>query len=397
MALTDWLVKLFIKDYNDIKQAAVRERYGKLAGIVGIITNVFLFILKIIAGSVFNSIAITADAINSISDAGSSIITIVGFKISIKPADDEHPYGHARAEYISGFLISIIIIQLGLELIESSVKKILNPEPVVFSYLTVVILLVSALIKLWQGKFNKTIGSRIDSAALKAAGTDSINDVISTISVLAAIIFAYATGIQIDGYMGIAVALFIIYSGIKLISETINPLLGHAPDKDLVEGLCKKILSYDGVIGLHDLMVHSYGPNKWYASVHVEVPSDQDLLKSHDIIDTIEKDVLAEWDIHLVIHMDPIVTDDELTNTVRGKVEQIIKELDPSLSMHDFRMVTGPTHSNLIFDVLLSVSYKERDEKIRDKIQKEVYKIDPTYNCVITLDRNYTSTTSINL
>ncbi len=388
------LIKWFIKDYQEISRPSVRMRYGWLAGIVGIISNLFLFTIKILVGTLFNSIAITADAVNNLSDAGSSIITLVGFKLSSKPADEKHPYGHARAEYITGFVVSVVILLLGIELIKSSFQKIVKPDPINFSYISVIVLAIAILVKLWQSIFNKTLGKRINSTALIATGTDSMNDVIATSSVLVATLFAKLTGLQIDGYMGVAVALFILYSGFKLVSETLNPLLGLAPDVSLTTNLEKRILSYSGVLGLHDLVVHSYGPDKCYASVHVEVPAHQDLLESHDLIDIIERDILTESNIHLVIHMDPIVTDDEVTNTLRQKVNEIVMDIDSELSMHDFRVVFGKTHSNLIFDVVVPTACKACDEEIRERISKEISKINPTYHSVITLDRNYTSTTN---
>ncbi|NMA66772.1 MAG: cation transporter [Clostridiaceae bacterium] len=389
--MTNWLIKLFVKDYKNIKDTQVRVRYGKLAGIVGIISNVFLFAIKLIIGIVFNSIAIVADAINNILDASSSVITMVGFKISGKPADKEHPYGHARAEYITGFIVSIIIMLLGLELTKTSIKKIFKPDPINFSYLTVIILVIAILTKLWQSRFNKDLGKRISSTALIATAQDSMNDVIATSSVLAGTLFAHFTKVQIDGYMGVGVAIFIIYSGYKLVTETLNPLLGLAPDPNLVKSLEKKILSYPQVLGLHDLEVHCYGPNKKYASVHVEVSAKEDFMESHDVIDKIERDVLKELNIHLVIHMDPMVTDDELINELRRKVNDILKNIDDKLSMHDFRLVDGKTHNNLVFDVVLPPSYSDKGEQIREQIQKEIFKINPSYYAVITFDRNYIS------
>ena len=389
--MTDWLVKLFIKNYENIGSTQVRAEYGKLAGIVGIISNVFLFAVKLVAGIVYNSIAITADAINNILDAASSVVTMIGFKISGKPADKEHPYGHARAEYITGFIVSVIIILLGLELIKNSLKKIFKPDPINFSYLTVIILVIAIAIKFWQSRFNKKLGRRIDSTALMATGQDSMNDVISTSAVLAGTLLAHFTGIQVDGYMGVGVAVFIIYSGYRLVTETLNPLLGLAPDPDLVKSLEKKILSYPQILGLHDLEVHCYGSNKKYASVHVEVSAKEDFMESHDIIDKIERDVKKELNINLVIHMDPVVTDDELTNDLKQKVNDILKNIDETLSMHDFRVMAGKTHCKLIFDVVLPSRYSDKGDEIRDRIQKEIYKIDPSYHAVITLDRNYIS------
>ncbi|NLX64290.1 MAG: cation transporter [Clostridiaceae bacterium] len=388
------MLQLFIKDNGNISDDVVRGRYATFAGTFGIVTNIFLFGVKLIAGLLFNSIAVIADAVNNLTDAGSSVIVLVGFKLSAKPADEEHPYGHARAEYITGFLVSVVISLLGIELIKASFGKILNPDPIDFSYLTVLVLIISILIKLWQGTVNKTIGRRIDSTALIAAGQDSMNDVISTSSVLAATVFAKLTNIQIDGYVGIAVALFILYSGVKLVKETLNLLLGTAPDRDFVCAIEKEILRYEGVLGLHDLVVHSYGPNRTFVSVHVEVDAKRDLLESHDLIDNIEKEVTNKFNVNTVIHMDPIVTDDERINDLRRKVNEIVRGIDEKLSIHDFRVVLGKTHSNLIFDVLLPPSYEYGETELRKRIEHEIKKIDPTFNSVITLDRNYTSTIS---
>jgi len=393
--MTNLLIKWFIRDHDQIHRPAVRERYGRLAGLVGIASNLFLFVIKLVIGTLANSIAILADAVNNLSDAGSSVITLVGFKLSSKPADEKHPYGHARAEYITGFIVSVIILLLGIELIKSSVQKILNPDPIRFNLYVVLVLVIAILVKLWQSIFNKSLGKRIHSSALEATSMDSMNDVLATSAVLLATLVGKWTGLQVDGYMGVVVALFIIYSGFRLVSETLNPLLGLAPDADLVEKIEKKILSYEGVIGLHDLVVHNYGPDKCYASVHVEVPAHQDLLISHDIIDNIERDMLNENNIHLVIHMDPIVTDDELTNTLRQQIGNIVTYIDPGLSMHDFRLVLGKTHSNLIFDIVIPPGYKTSDDELRERIQKEVRLIDPNYHCVITIDRNYTCTTNV--
>jgi len=387
------MLQWFIKDYENTSDNAVRGRYAAFAGVIGVVSNIFLFIIKLIVGMIFNSIAVTADAVNNLTDAGSSIIVLVGFKISRKPADEQHPYGHARVEYITGFLVSVVILLLGFELIKASFYKVLNPDPINFSYLTIIVLIISILVKLWQGLINKNLGRRINSTALVATGQDSMNDVISTSSVLVATIFAKLTSIQIDGYMGVAVALFIVYSGIKLIVETLNPLLGIAPDQQLVSDIEGEILSYDGVLGLHDLVVHSYGPDKYFASVHVEVDANRDLLESHDLIDDIEKDITNKFSVNTVIHMDPIVTDDEKINDLRRKVDLIVRSIDAKLSMHDFRAVLGKTHSNLIFDVLLPPSYNSSETELRKNIDEEIKKIDSNFHSVITLDRNYTSTT----
>lgn len=309
--MIQFLIERFVPNWQNTQNSTVRERYGILAASVGILSNIFLFIIKILTGLIFNSIAITADAVNNLSDAGSSVITLLAFKIAGKPADPEHPYGHARMEYISGMAVSFIIILLGLQLIGSSFEKILHPETVTVSYLTYAVLIISILTKLWQGIFNRTVGKRIDSDALQATAADSLNDVFATSAVLISAIVYHFTSIPIDGWMGMAVAIFITISGIKLVIETGDPLLGQAPDPQLIREIGQRITSYDGVIGMHDLQVHSYGPGRTFASVHAEVPANVDILVSHDIIDNIEREVGAEMGINLVIHMDPVVTDNE--------------------------------------------------------------------------------------
>ncbi len=391
--MTRFILKLFVKDADGVLTATKRQRYGKVASCTGIVTNLLLFLMKVAVGLFFNSIAIVADAVNNLSDSSSSLITLVGFKISSKPADDKHPYGHARSEYISGFIVSIVIIFLGLQLLLTSVEKIWNPEPVQFSWLSVAVLSISILLKLWQGHFYKTVAKKIDSSALTATATDSINDVITTGAVLLSLFVTQFSGWQIDAYMGLLVAGFIIYSGIRSIIETLNPLLGAAPDEDLVCEIGDKIKSYDGVIGYHDLVVHNYGPDRCFASVHVEVPNTDDMMESHDLIDNIEREFVQKLNIHLVIHMDPVVVDDALTNELRAVVTEIVKEIDPGLSMHDFRFVAGSTHSNLIFDVAVPPSYKMCDDELRECIDKKAKELNQNYYTVITIDRSYISTT----
>ena len=390
--MTKLIIKLFIRNSNDTADPIVRQSYGNLAGIVGIISNIILFCIKVLTGIVFKSIAITADAVNNLSDAGSSVITLIGFKLSSKPADEEHPYGHARMEYIAGLIVSFIIIFLGLQLITSSVDKIIHPSDVRFSFLTVAVLIISIAIKLWQGIFNRTIGKAINSTALQAAAIDSLNDVYATSAVLVSAIIGKITGWQLDGYIGVVVAGFIIVSGVKLVIETANPLLGTAPDEDLVDVINKKIMSYDGVIGFHDLVVHNYGPERCFASVHVEVPAKQDILISHDIIDNIEHDFINYLNIHLVIHLDPVVTDDEQTNHLKLLVEKILSEVSGDISMHDFRVVIGATHTNLIFDVCIPPSYKMSSKELCQIITRKIKAIDSSYYTVITVDRSYIST-----
>lgn len=393
--MTKLLIRWFVKDSDNLSNLFVREAYGKLAGIVGIASNLLLFALKLLIGLWAGSIAIMADAINNLSDCAASIITLVGFRLAAMPPDEEHPYGHARFEYISGLIVSFLIIAIGLEFLVSSVRKILQPEPVLFSATLAVVLLLSIALKWWQGRFNRTIGNRIESEALSATATDSINDAISTSAVLLGAVIGHIFGLHIDGWLGLLVAIFIIISGIQLVIETLNPLLGIAPDDTLVEQIKERILGYESVIGLHDLILHNYGPGRRFASVHVEVPASQDILVSHDIIDRIERDFLVDLGIALVIHLDPLVTDDKTLDSFQKTVKQVITEIDPVLSMHDFRMVEGKTHTNLIFDVRLPPRYSMTDSALRKLVEKKVNeRTSDTVYCVITVDRSYTATTT---
>ena len=386
--MTNLLIRLFVKDYQDVENHTVRERYGKFAGIVGIATNILLFCIKIFAGIVFHSVAIVADAVNNLSDSASSVVTLVGFKLSAKPADKEHPYGHARIEYISGLIVSLVILLLGFQLAQSSLGKILHPEESETSLVAVGILVVSVLIKLWQFLFYRTVGRRISSTTLEATAADSRNDVFSTVAILIGMGITWLTSYNLDGWMGLIVALLIVVGGVQLIMETSNPLLGVAPTEELVQGIYQKILSYDGVLGLHDLNVHNYGPGRCFASVHCEVPAEQDILVSHDIIDNIEREVGAEMGINLVIHMDPVVTDNEKINRLKAEIDQIVKGIDTDLSMHDFRAVFGPTHTNLVFDVVVPPAFELTDSQIIQNISEKAKKLG-NYFCVITIDHNY--------
>ncbi len=389
--MTSLLIRLFVKNSEDITNDKVRGRYGILSGAVGICTNLVLFAGKLIAGTLSNSISIVADAVNNLSDASSSVITLVGFKLAGKPADKEHPFGHARFEYLSGLAVAIIILLIGFELGKTSINKIFHPEAVVFSILSVVVLAVSMLLKLWQGVFYRTIGRRISSTALIASATDSLSDVISTGAVLTSALIARFTGLQLDAYMGLAVAAFIIYSGGKLILETVNPILGEAPDCELVSAVERQILAYPGVLGIHDLMVHSYGPGKTFASVHVEVSAHEDILLSHDLIDNIERDVSKQFNLQLVIHLDPIVVDDPQINELRAFVRKVVADIDQSLSMHDFRAVQGPTHTNLIFDVVVPSGYKKQEEELVSEIAAQIKARDERLYAVVTIDNSYVS------
>ena len=390
--MTDFIIKKFIKDYENVNEQRVRESYGITASITGIILNTLLSIGKILTGIIFNSISVTADGVNNLSDGASSVITLIGFKISSKPADKDHPFGHARMEYLTGLILGIAVILVGVELIKSSFDKIMNPTKTIFSIEMIVVLIVSVLIKLWISLFYKKLGDKISSATLKASSTDSRNDVISTIVVILSLLVSNATGYVVDGYVGILVALFILYSGYDILRDILNPLLGEMPDKEFIESIENKILSYDGIVNIHDLVVHNYGPNRYFASVHAEVDAKEDIMKSHDLIDNIERDFARELDISLVIHLDPIITDDEEINELRSMTDKIVKSIDERLTMHDFRVVKGETHTNLIFDVVVPVDYDIKSSKLVSMIEKEIRNKDETYFAVITIDKNYVST-----
>ena len=387
--MTELLIRLFVKDSEQVSNPDVRGRYGKLSGLVGVGTNLLLFVIKFLTGFFFHSIAIMADAVNNFSDMASSLITLIGFKLSSKPADAQHPYGHARMEYISGLIVSFLVMMVGVQLVQSSFGKILRPQPTGFGLVVVAILAVSILLKLWQSAFYAKIGKKIDSTALQASSQDSRNDVLSTAAVLLGALVSRYTGLMLDGWMGLAVAVFIIVSGIRLIIDTTSPLLGLAPTKELVREIYRKIMSYQGILGLHDLNVHNYGPGRCFASVHCEVPADEDIMVSHDIIDNIERDFLKDMNIHLVIHLDPIVTGNERTNELKEVVAGIIREISPDISMHDFRVVWGTTHSNLIFDVVVPYRFRMADDQLQQTLVDRIHQMNPNYHAVVVVDHTY--------
>lgn len=381
----EFLINLFTKDNKN------RESIGKTAGVFGIICNVILCAIKMAAGLIFGSVAVVADAFNNLSDALTSVITVVSFKLSGKPADEDHPYGHERIEYVVTLILAFLIIFIGYELIKTSFGRIINPSESEFGLLMAAVLVISIAGKLFMNRMYRAYANMADSAVLKATAQDSLNDAISTGAVLVCLVISHFIKVELDGYVGICVSLFIIWSGISLIKEALNPILGTAPDTEFICKLEKKILSYDGVIGIHDLIVHSYGPSKTFASVHAEVDAKGDILESHDMIDNIEREASGEFGIELVIHMDPIVTDDEATNEARGKVKDIIENIDMCLSMHDFRMVPGSTHTNLIFDVAVPYNFELSQKELLAKIQFGVIeKIGNSYFCVVNFDSIYT-------
>jgi cation diffusion facilitator family transporter len=388
--MTKFLIRKFINNPDAIGEPKVRADYGRLAGAVGIITNALLCLLKGVIGFATGSIAIIADAFNNLSDAAASLITLIGFKLAAKKGDKEHPYGHARMEYMTGVLIAALIILLGFQLLIESFKKVLNPEPVNFGIPMAVLLAVAALVKVWQAAFNFALAKRSKSIALRATGTDSRNDVIVTSAVLIAYIIQHLTGVVVDGYMGILVAACIIYSGVKLIKETMDPLLGAAPNPDLIKKISNTITSRSGVLGLHDLIIHDYGPGRIFASVHIEVDASNDIIECHEVIDDLEKDIHRDLGIEIVGHLDPVDLNDPLAAELREKVAAFVSNIDGAVSMHDLRIVRGENRINIIFDVVLSAGCQETHNAITARLTELLKREDSRYALVITYDTDYT-------
>ncbi len=392
--ISDFLVKTFIKNSENTKDKKVRSKYGFLGGIVGIITNLILFIIKFTVGMLVSSIAVTADAFNNLSDAASSVITIVGFKMANRPADKEHPFGHGRIEYLSALIVAFMVMLVGVQFVKSSFEKILNPEPTQFEWVPFILLIISIFLKLWLSRFNKFIGEKINSSALKASSVDALGDVFTSTSVAISLLVSKFTSFPIDGYIGIIVALVIVYSGFSLVRETINPLLGEAPDPELVKDIESMMLSYDNIIGIHDLIVHNYGPGRCMASAHAEIPSDIDVITIHNIIDKAEREISEKLNIYLVIHMDPICLSDDEIKKAYKEVEKIIKYNPLIKSMHDFRIVGEGDEKNLIFDVVVyskSLNKLMSEDQLKNDITKSIKELHPNYNCIITVDYDYAS------
>lgn len=366
--MTKLLLRLFVKDYKNKDKPRVRSGIGKLSGAVGIGCNLVLFALKLLVGTISGSVSITADAMNNLSDATSAIVTLVGFKLAEKPADDDHPYGHARYEYLSGLAVAAMIIVIGFELAKTSVEKIFQPAAVEFTLPVAVVLLGSILVKLWLSLFNSSLGKYIDSSALLATAADSRNDVLATAAVLAAALVEWLTNWRIDGFMGLGVALFILYSGAMLAKETISPLLGETASPQLRELIVGIVSSEPKVLGYHDLMVHDYGPGQRFASMHVEMDQKEDPLLCHELIDNLERRCLQEHNVHLVIHYDPVVTGDEEMDRLKAVVEQVLREMDSQISIHDFRMVRGTGHTNLIFDIALPAQWMPKQKQVKQAL-----------------------------
>ncbi len=385
--MTTFLSRLFIKNYQDVSNPKVRQGYGILCGALGILFNLLLFAGKALAGFLSHSISITADAFNNLSDAASSIITLIGFKMAGQKPDSDHPFGHGRIEYISGLFVSVLILVMAVELLRSSVEKIFSPEEPSFSPLVLVILACSILTKCYMAYYNRKIGKKIKSEAMLATATDSLSDTLATTAVLAAALISHFTGYIIDGYCGVLVALFICYAGFQAAKDTISPLLGQAPDPEFVRQVNEIVTSHDGIIGIHDLIVHNYGPGRVLISLHAEVPADGNILELHDMIDLIEHTLQSSLHCNAVIHMDPVLVGDAETERLKAMTAGILKEIDQVITMHDFRIVQGPTHTNLIFDVAVPFHFPLTDSQLKAVIDARVKEVDPRYFTVIDVDK----------
>ena len=388
--MTDLLSRLFIKRHTEVSDPLVRRAYGMLSGIVGVILNLILFAAKITVGTLFGSVAITADAVNNLSDAGSQIISLISFRIAAKPADREHPFGHARIEYVASMIVSFLILLIGIELLRESIGKIIHPALPEKSWIAAAVLTGSILLKLWLGLFNRRIARRIDSSVMRATAADCFSDALSTTAVLLAtlilLLFPSVT-LNLDAYMGVIVAILILVAGVRILNDAKNSILGEAPSDEIVKELVAVVESTEGTLGIHDLEVHNYGPGNIIASLHVEVDGKIDIFESHDRIDNIERRLRQDLGIKATIHMDPIVTDDALVNELRARTAAVVREIDERLHIHDFRFVSGTTHSNLIFDVSTPFELKLSDEELRQAISEKVSCMDASYFTVITIDR----------
>ena len=387
--MIEFLARVFIRHRDTLSPSALRQAYGQLCGAVGIGLNLLLFVGKLFAGTISGSIAITADAFNNLSDAGSSLVTLLGFRLAGRKPDPEHPFGHGRMEYISGLAVAGLILLMGVELGKSSLKKILSPEEIVSAPLVLAILAVSVAVKLYMFYYNRSIGRKIKSAAMSATATDSLSDAVSTTAVLIATLVGQFTGLNIDGWVGLLVALFILFSAYKAAKETLSPLLGQTPDPEFVDRIEQIVLSYPEVLNIHDLIVHDYGPGRMMISLHAEVSADGDLLQLHDVIDNAEHRLKKELGCMAVIHMDPIITNDAHTDALRMAVAEKVKSIDPRLTIHDFRTVPGSTHTNLIFDVVVPYDVKLTADEVRRRIGALVKELDENYFAVVQVDNSY--------
>lgn len=387
--MTDWLVQRCIRRPEDGSDPAVRQAYGLLSGGVGIVLNLLLSAGKFVAGVLTGSIAVTADAFNNLSDAGSSVVTLVGFRMAAKRADDDHPFGHGRIEYLSGLAVAVAILVVGLELAKSSLEKVLHPVDVAFSWLSVGILCASILVKLWMFFFNRNLSRRIGSAAMMATATDSLSDAAATSAVLLGTLVGHFADLYIDGWVGVLVAVFILRAGWGAAKDTLDPLLGQSPDPELVRGIQETVLGRPEIVGMHDLVVHDYGPGRCMASLHAEVPMDADILAIHDVIDNLERELRRKLGVEVVIHMDPIAVGDPRTDALKAQVTELVRRIDPDMTIHDFRMTAGPEHTNLIFDVAVPYHCRLEDEQVQEAIGAAVKALPGNYYTVVSVDHVY--------
>ena len=388
--ISEAIIKKFIKNSENVENEEVRNKYGTVAGIVGIVSNLLLFILKFSIGFLSGSIAITADAFNNFTDMASSAITMIGFKLASMPADEEHPFGHGRLEYLSALVVAFMVMFVGIKFVQTSFERIMNPVAVQFSLIPFILLLCSMAVKFWLGRFNKIVGEKIDSSALKAVAVDAMGDVFTSGCVVLSYLIAKFTAFPLDGYVGIVVSLIILYAGFSLIKETVSPLLGEAPDAEMVDAIVNGLLEYNIISGVHDLIIHNYGVGRCIASVHAEVPCNIDIMEIHEVIDDAEKELSKKLNIHLVIHMDPIAVEDEDYIQTRTELARIIARNENIESMHDLRIVGKGDKKNLVFDVVVDrdLSHSE-EEELKNWVNDEMQKIHPNYNCVILVDKNY--------
>lgn len=388
--MTEFLVRHFVKNHEDVEKVSVRTAYGVLASVVGIFCNVLLFVVKGAVGFFLHSVSVMADAFNNLSDAGSSIVGLVGVRMASKPADEEHPFGHGRIEYIAALVVSFLVLQVGFTFFKDSIRKIQNPEELKFQAVSVIILVLSIGVKLWMGMFNKKLGKKIDSKVMMATATDAMGDVVTTTATIASVLFFKITGINIDGIVGIGVSLMVMWAGIGIAKDTLEPLIGEAVAPEEYVRISRFVEKYEGIVGSHDLIVHNYGPGRSMASIHAEVPNDVDIEVSHEIIDRIERDAAKRLGIFLVIHMDPVETKDAHVLEVRHQVEQILDAVDFRVSIHDFRMVDGKEQINLIFDMVVPFEYStQKQNELKMTLRKLLQMADKRYQCVITIERSY--------
>ena len=387
--MTELLSRLFVKNHQDAQNPAVRTAYGTMVSITGIVLNLLLFVAKFVVGSLFGAISIVGDAVNNLSDAGTQIISLISFRIAAKPADREHPFGHARIEYVTSMIVSFLVMLVGFELLKSSISQIFSPERPDSSPIAIIVLIGSMLCKLWLGLFNRTIGKRIDSSVMRATAADSLSDVFATGAVLVATVLPMIftnMNWNPDAYMGVIVAVLIIVAGFRILNEAKNAILGEAPSDEIVKQITETVGKYEGALGIHDMVVHNYGPGRIIASLHIEVDGSVDVFETHDMIDTIEKDLRENCGIEATIHMDPIVTDDEQVTALRQKTAEAVQKIHPSMQIHDFRFVAGATHTNLIFDVVVPFEVKMSEAEVKAAVAEKVKEIDPTYCVVLNID-----------